>query len=227
MKKENERVAVPLTVASTQDDSKLSADQHSGLILASSSPRRFELLRNLGVAFEVLPSNLEEIIDEKLTPAELVVDLATAKAQEVVARIAASTCGATVVLGADTVVVIDGAVIGKPVSRSQAIEMLSRLSGRCHEVYTGVCLIDVPTGDVTSAYEVSKVYMRALEAAEIEYYVETEEPMDKAGAYALQGAASAFVERIDGCFTNIIGLPIPLVVRLLRDCGIEILGLPR
>lgn len=220
------RVVSPAVVP-TEVDSAVAADKYSGLILASSSPRRLDLLRNLGVAFAVLPSNLEEIVDETLSPAELVVDLAVAKAQEVAERIRAFVCGDTVVLGADTLVVVDGTVIGKPASREEAVEMLSRLSGRCHEVYTGVALIRLPGGQVSSAYEVSKVFMRKIDEAEIAAYVQSDEPMDKAGSYALQGAASAFVQRIDGCFTNIIGLPIPLVVRLLRDCGIAILGLPK
>jgi septum formation protein len=128
------------------------------------------------------------------------------------------------VLGADTVVVIDGRVIGKPGSRKQAIEMLSRLSGRCHEVFTGVALVESSGSVPSTGYEVSRVYMRPIHAREMEAYVDTGEPMDKAGAYALQGIASAFVERIEGCFTNIIGLPVPLVVRLLRGAGVPVLG---
>lgn len=196
------------------------------LVLASSSPRRLELLSSLGVHFRVMPSYLEETIDASLTPAELVVNLAAAKAKEVAERIAAPTSGLTLVLGADTVVVLDSRVIGKPASRQHAVETLSRLSGRWHEVFTGVALLELPQGTVVSGCETSRVYMRRLEPEEIEAYVDTGEPLDKAGAYALQGIASAFVERIEGCFTNVIGLPIPLVVRFLRQSGVPILGLP-
>jgi len=225
VKKENDGIAPPGTVGRASDAS-LSSGPYSGLILASSSPRRRQLLGYLGVKFEVIPSHFEEIVDQSLTPAEVVVDLSIAKAQEIAEKIGASTIGATVVLGADTVVVLDGQMIGKPDSRQQAVEMLSQLSGQCHEVFTGVALIELPGRRVTSAYQVSKVYMRTIEPSEIQSYVETGEPMDKAGAYALQGIGSVFVEKIEGCFTNIIGLPVPLVVQLLRGLGIEILGLP-
>src|SRR5262249_43826865 len=108
----------------------------------------------------------------------------------------------------------------------EACAMLSRLSGRCHEVFTGVAIMELPQDKVEADYEVSRVHFRKMEPREIESYVATGEPMDKAGAYALQGTGSAFVERIEGCFTNIIGLPIPLVVQMLRRLGISILGLP-
>src|SRR5262249_59283272 len=114
-----------------------------------------------------MPSDFEEVVDESLTPAEVVVDLAIAKAQEIAARIAASTRGASVVLGADTVVVLDGRVIGKPASGQQAAQMLSQLSGRCHEVYTGVALVELPGGRVTSAHQVSKAYMPPTSPAHI------------------------------------------------------------
>jgi len=223
--RENNGLSPPGAVTPA-NDVNASPVKDSGLVLASSSPRRRQLLGYLGLEFEVMPSDFEEVVDESLTPAEVVVDLAIAKAQEIAARIVASTRGASVVLGADTVVVLDGRVIGKPASRQQAAEMLTQLSGRCHEVYTGVALVELPGGRVTSAHQVSKVYMRTIAPGEIRAYVETGEPMDKAGAYALQGIGSVFVEKIEGCFTNIIGLPIPLVVQLLRGCGFEILGWP-
>ncbi|HEY9869631.1 MAG TPA: Maf family protein [Candidatus Obscuribacterales bacterium] len=197
-------------------------EQSRQLILASGSPRRVELLKNLGLKFEVMPSSIEEKIDPHLEPPELVVGLAVAKARAVAGR--APAAGRALVLGADTVVVIDGSIIGKPESREQAVEMLSRLSRRCHEVFTGVALVESSGLVLSTGYEVSRVYMRLIDAREMEAYVDTGEPMDKAGAYALQGIGSAFVERIEGCFTNIIGLPVPLVVRLLRGAGVPVLG---
>src|SRR4030095_649995 len=149
------------------NDANCSSGEHSGLILASSSPRRRQLLGYLGLKFEVMPSHFEEIVDQSLTPAGGGGALSIAKAKEIVKQIAASTAGATVVLGADTVVVLDGQMIGKPDSRQQAVEMLSQLSGRCHEVFTGVALIELPGRRLTSAYQVSKVYMRTIEPSEI------------------------------------------------------------
>ena len=210
----------PFAVKSTGDREK------PRLILASKSPRRVELLGNLGLTFAVMPSLVDEIVEDKEEPKELVVRLALAKARAVAEQLGGLDKDFCLVLGADTIVVLDGLVIGKPDSKDNAKAMLQRLSGRCHEVYTAIALIGLPENWEKTAFEVSRVYMRHLEPAEIATYVETEEPADKAGAYALQGIASAFVEKIDGCFTNIIGLPIPLVVSLLRESGVSILGIP-
>jgi len=196
------------------------------LILASQSPRRVDMLRALGVEFETKPSEIDESSDLK-DPAEVVQFLAQAKAQEVARQLKGTTPERrTIVLGADTIVVLGSEILGKPSSREDAYQMLMRMSGRNHRVFTGVALVDAQSDEVVVNHAVSKVFFRALDSAEVRSYARTEEPMDKAGAYALQGAASVFVDKIEGCYSNIIGLPMPLTVRMLRQAGVKILGLP-
>ncbi|HEY9679729.1 MAG TPA: Maf family protein [Drouetiella sp.] len=200
------------------------------LVLASSSPRRKDLLQQLGLSFEVKPSTIEEVMDPDLAPDQLVLNLAQQKTEDVFATVKEEWQSKRLfVLGADTIVVLDGKYLGKPVDRADAIAMLKKLSGRHHEVYTGVWLI-VRESDgftkVSKSCEISSVYFRPLDEREMEAYVDTKEPMDKAGAYALQGIGAALVEKVDGSHTNIVGLPIPNVVSLLRDNDYSILGLP-
>lgn len=218
------------------------------IILASSSPRRIELMQNLGLKFEVIPSNVDETIDPSKTPAQMVIELAKKKGHAVYDSVIAksapelsaspsptatdaegkSTGGRLMVLSADTTVVLDHRLIGKPTSEDDARQMLRMLSGRVHDVFTGVTLlIKGPADKVPVEYlsfEMSHVFFRHLTDAEISSYVATGEPMDKAGSYALQGIGSAFVQRVEGCFTNVIGLPIPLVVSMMRRAGISVLG---
>lgn len=160
--------------------------------------------------------------------------LATEKARDIFGKLAVDVppgADNVLVLGADTLVFIDGQMLGKPTDEEEAFKMLKGLSGKWHEVYTGVCVLvqrhTNPTVEAFSALEVSRVLFKPLHHDEIRSYIKTKEPMDKAGAYALQGTGSAFVERIEGCFTNIIGLPIPKVVSLLRQAGVEVLGRDR
>ncbi len=197
------------------------------LILASGSPRRLDLLQNLGVKFEVVKSDLDESTD-KTDPIDIVKFLSLAKAREVASKLSADPkfkkSERTLVLGADTIVVLDQDVLGKPESRKAAFDMLMRLSGKEHKVYTGVSLVEIPGGACKSIYQVSSVSFRVIQPSEAHYYANTDEPMDKAGSYALQGIAAAFVERINGCYTNIIGLPIPDTVRLLRQHGMHVMG---
>lgn len=197
------------------------------LILASQSPRRIDMLRSLGLSFETVPSQIDESTEIK-DPAEVVHFLAEAKAQAVAAQIKdREPNGAhSLVLGADTIVVLGNEILGKPANREHAYQMLMRMSGRHHRVFTAVCLIDVYGAQTTTKHEVSSVYFRSLDPAEVRCYVKTEEPMDKAGAYALQGTAGAFVDKIEGCYTNIIGLPMPLTVSMLRQAGLKVLGMP-
>ncbi len=215
------------------------------LILASNSPRRKDLLECLGLSFSIIPSRFEEDMTIRLKPAELVVSLASSKAREVAGRILAEDAvfdkvapllasdtadsiaeGAqTLILGADTIVVLNDQVLGKPVSNEDACRMLAVLSGQCHQVYTGIAIVELPSRRIETSFEVSNVHFRCLDEAEIESYVATGEPMDKAGAYALQGIGSAFVEKIDGCFTNVIGISVPAVVQMLRQFGVPVLGL--
>lgn len=197
------------------------------LVLASGSPRRRELLGKLGLQFEVIVSDLDESI-ASTDPAFIVKDLASAKALAVAESIkgaADNGSSKSLVLGADTIVVLDDDILGKPQDRAEAVQMLTKLSGRLHQVFTGVSLVELPSGKVSTIYTVTDVHFREMDAREIEAYVDTGEPMDKAGAYALQGIASLFVCKIDGCYTNVIGLPIPDTVQLLRQHGLEVMGM--
>ncbi len=187
------------------------------LILASGSPRRRELLRNAGFTFEVVPPEVAEDNPGNEAPAMLVERLALDKAEAVAGRFHRQDN--VVVLGADTVVVVDSTLLGKPASPAEARQMLERLSDRTHEVITGVALVEPESARRTVAHETTRVFFRPLEPQEMEDYVATGEPLDKAGAYAIQGGASRFVTRVEGCYFNVMGLPMALVDRLLRECG--------
>jgi septum formation protein len=179
------------------------------LILASASPRRAELLRNAGISVTVEPAHIPEKPKANESPMEYAQRLAHDKAQAIF-----STCPDSLVLGADTVVVIDEHLLEKPRDEADAARMLRLLSGRTHQVITGVCLV-APGHEQTGA-EVTEVRFSALSDEEIDTYIATREPMDKAGAYAIQGIASRWVERIDGCYFNVVGLPVPRVYRMLN-----------
>jgi septum formation protein len=198
------------------------------LVLASQSPRRYDLLSGLGLEFKVMPSLLDEIVDPAWSPYEIVLNLSLQKAQDVALKLKDEPDfdkgHKAIVIGADTMVVLNGKVLGKPISTEDAIAMLTMLSGNFHQVYTGVTLVCLPEEKIESTVEVSRVLFRTMSPAEIESYVTTKEPMDKAGSYALQGLGSAFVKRIEGCYTNIIGLPVPATVALLRKFGVIILN---
>jgi septum formation protein len=181
------------------------------IVLASQSPRRAELLRNAGFAFRVQPAHIPEEIMPHESPSDYVQRLARYKARTVHAQLD----GNDIVLGADTTVVIDGGVLEKPADKDDARRMLRKLSGRTHEVLTGVCLKGKDFEDVQ--VETTEVRFARLSDEEIEEYVASGEPMDKAGAYGIQGMASRFSERIDGDYFNIVGLPIPRVYRMLKD----------
>lgn len=180
------------------------------LILASASPRRAELLRNAAIPHEVDPAHVREepMPDER--PLHYARRLARDKARAVFARHPND-----IVLGADTVVVVDEHLLEKPASPEDARRMLGLLSGRTHQVITGVCL--VAAGFERTDAEITQVSLGPLTADEIAAYVQTGEPMDKAGAYAIQGIASRWAGRIEGCYFNVVGLPVPRVYRLLRD----------
>jgi septum formation protein len=186
------------------------------LILASASPRRADLLRAAGIRFEVVAAD----VDERQHPGEdaqtYVRRLATAKATHV-----AAAHGGRPVLGADTTVVVDGEVLGKPRNAAEAASMLERLSGRSHEVLTGVCLIGAE-GRADTAVASTTVEFRQLTASEIDTYVASGEPMDKAGAYAIQGGAGRFVTRIDGDHDNVVGLPVALIQAMCRAGRIQV-----
>lgn len=180
------------------------------LVLASASPRRQELLRNAGIAFEVQPAD----IPENVLPNESGKDCAERLAREKALAVARLRPG-DLVLGADTVVVVDGQLLGKPGDANDAARMLRMLSGREHLVITGVCL--VASGKVSVASETTRVTVSELTEQAIAEYVSSGEPMDKAGAYAIQGIASRWIPRIEGDYGNVVGLPVALVWRMLRD----------
>ncbi len=184
------------------------------LILASASPRREELLRQLGMSFSVVPSELREELPPG-PPQESARALALAKARAVAGRV-----GIGVVLGADTIVVLGGTVLGKPRDADDARRMLRALSGKLHEVITGVALVEAPGRRQTSAAAVTRVQMDQYGDEDIETYLSTGEPYDKAGAYAIQGAGSRLVARVEGCYTNVVGLPLTTTRRLLAEWGI-------
>jgi septum formation protein len=180
------------------------------LILASVSPRRAELLRNADIPFTVDPAHVREEPMPLEKPIDYAQRLARDKAQAVFARHPDD-----IVLGADTVVVVDEHLLEKPTGPDDARLMLALLSGRTHQVITGVCL--VAAGFEKTEAEITQVSFTPLTVDEIAAYVHTGEPMDKAGAYAIQGIASRWVEGIEGCYFNVVGLPVPRVYRLLRD----------
>src|SRR5437016_7419674 len=192
------------------------------LVLASASPRRQELLRNAGIEFVAQPANIPEIRLSSESPKEFAERMAKEKAR-VIWNDAGSAHplqrtqkgGATIVLGADTVVIVEDEVLGKPRDGEDAARMLRLLSGRKHFVTTGVCLLSDGFEDLRS--ETTAVHFWELSEAEIRSYVESGEPMDKAGAYAIQGMASQWISKIEGDYNNVVGLPVDLVLRMLRE----------
>ncbi len=186
---------------------------HPRLILASASPRRSALLSQIGLTFEIFPSEIEEPLPNKnLSPEKVTQKLAKLKARTVAERYTEG-----VVIGADTLVVFKKELLGKPKNREDAKSMLSRLSGKTHRVITGVTLIDVKKKTETTWSEVTKVCFRELCADEIDNYIQSGEAEDKAGAYGIQGRGAAFVKRINGCYFNVVGLPLASFVEKLAD----------
>lgn len=187
----------------------------SRIILASASPRRQELLTQIGLTFEVCPSEWEEVTDKEL-PEEVVQELSYHKAMEVYERNV--TEEGTVVIGADTIVACGGQILGKPGTRERAEEMLGKLQGGTHQVYTGVAFVWKEKGRTESAgfYECTDVRIFPMTEEEIRCYVETGEPMDKAGAYGIQGGFAAFIQGICGDYNNVVGLPVGRVYQELK-----------
>jgi septum formation protein len=184
-------------------------------ILASASPRRRALLRQVRLSFRVVPSRVEEVNRCGMEPQRHAVYWATVKAEEVAHRYPAEW-----VLGADTIVVLEGTILGKPADAPEAARMLLHLSGRSHEVITGLCLVSERAAIREQLAVETKVFMKRLTPEEIQGYIDTSEPMDKAGAYGIQGIGGCLVERIEGSYSNVVGLPICEVVELLRRHGI-------
>lgn len=182
------------------------------LILASESPRRAQLFRQVGLEFVVRKSGADERNDVPVEPKQHVLVLSRRKAEHV----AVSETDALVV-GADTIVVIDGQILGKPTSREHAFQMLRQLSGRTHRVFTGFAVVDTRTGTSVADVEVTEVHFRELEEDEIWRYIDTGSPMDKAGAYGIQDQSAVFVDWINGCFYNVVGFPLARFYVRMRE----------
>lgn len=186
-------------------------------VLASNSPRRKELLAQVGVDFVVLPSKFEEKTLD-MAPCEMVKHFAYMKALDV----ASGVFEESLIIGSDTIVYLD-TVMGKPRDRQEAFEMLKALSGRTHEVMSGISVIHSKTGKSVTEYECTRVRIKPLQDREIMSYIESGEPMDKAGAYAIQGLGSLFVEGIEGDYFNVVGLPLFRLSRIFERFGVSLL----
>ena len=190
----------------------------SKIILASGSPRRKELLLQIGIVPEIIVSHVEEKITSDV-PAEVVMSLAEQKAVDVAKEMPEGT----VILGSDTVVAADGKILGKPKSHEEAYEMIRCLAGRSHQVYTGVCIVKKgPEGEadtVVSFYDETDVNVSPMTEKEIREYADSEEPMDKAGSYAVQGFFARYIDGLKGSYANVMGLPVHLVYQELKKLG--------
>ncbi len=187
------------------------------IILASASPRRSELLEQVGIKYECVPSSCEEATNEK-EPAKVVSELSKIKALDIAKQLEGAEEN-ILIIGADTVVSLDNEIMGKPASEEHAFLMLRKLSGREHSVFTGVTLAFIKNGKMSymTLYEETKVYVYPVNDDEIWDYIKTGEPMDKAGAYAIQGLFSAYIERIEGDYNNVVGLPVSRICKILRE----------
>lgn len=190
------------------------------IILASKSPRRVEILKELGMDVIVVPSDIDETLNCIDSPEQIVMDLALRKAKRVVDT--GDMPG--IVIGADTIVVADGKILGKPDSIEDAYNMIKMLQGRYHNVITGVALIDSDTGRTIVDYQKTKVKIKTLSDSQIIKYLNKEKVFDKAGSYAIQGYGSVIVEKIDGCYFNVVGLPVSKLYDMLKKFGIDMLS---
>lgn len=191
------------------------------IILASGSPRRRELLMQIGMKFDVIVSQVDEIV-KSTVPAKVVEELSCQKAMAVYEELKSelSDCEHSLVIGSDTVVSVDGKILGKPRDEKHAYEMIAMIAGRQHSVFTGVTLI--VDGKAYSFYEETKVYVYSMKDSEINEYIATKEPMDKAGAYGIQGKFAAYVKGIEGDYNNVVGLPVGRICEELRKMKFEI-----
>lgn len=192
------------------DMSAIRSQEETQIILASASPRRKELLQQAGFTFKVMASGIAEMRNPGEDPIAFATRLAREKAQDVASRAAP----AAIIIGADTIVVCDTEIFGKPTNTADATCMLHLLAGRTHQVITGICVL--AGGAVELAAEVTMVQMLTLSSQEIAAYVASGEPMDKAGAYAIQGQAARWIPRIQGCYFNVVGLPLALVTAMIE-----------
>ncbi len=188
------------------------------IILASASPRRKELLEQIGLKFEIEPSNYDEDLNPALDPHELAKSLSLKKA-ELVAR----NHRDALIIAADTFVVLEGKILGKPKTETGAGKMLAALSGKQHSVITGFTIIDTGSHKALSRSVATEVYIKKLTSNEIDAYVKSKEPLDKAGAYAIQGLGSVIVEKIEGDYSNVVGLPLSALAESLKEFGVHVL----
>ncbi len=187
------------------------------IILASNSPRRKDLLRQIGLEFSIDPADVDERVLPGESPEEYAVRVALDKA-----RLAASRAVAGIVIAADTIVVVGDEILGKPADAGDAERMLKMLSGKAHRVITGLVVMDAATGRTLTRTSITRVWFRRLMQQEIVSYIATGEPLDKAGAYGIQERGALLVDKIEGCYFNVVGLPLSLLGKLLRDFGIYI-----
>lgn len=187
------------------------------IILVSTSPRRNGLLQQIGLEFEVIPSKYKEDMSLKLKPKEMVMAFAQGKAIDV-----AKDLKEGVVIGVDTFVVFKGEKLGKPKSKENATKILKIISGKNINVFSGICIIDIDNGKKILEHEVTKVKLKKLTDEEINNYVNTGEPLDKAGAFGIQERGAIFIEKIDGCYSNVVGLPLHCLYNNLKEIGINI-----
>jgi len=188
------------------------------IILASASPRRKELLEQIGLSFTVEPSNYQENIRFDLEPHDLARALSLEKA-----RLVARNHRNALVIAADTFIAFEGKILGKPRTETEAKEMLETMSGKPHSVITGFTIIDADSNKTVSRSVETRVHLRKLGSDEIDAYVRSKEPLDKAGAYAIQGLGSVIVERIEGDYSNVIGLPLSALAESLKEFGVHVL----
>ena len=188
------------------------------IVLASSSPRRAEILRNAGIAFDIHTTQIDETALPGEPAREMVARLAEAKARAAAVQLGAAP-RECIVVGADTTVELDGEILGKPRDSADAREMLAKLSGRTHHVLTGIFLLRLPSGAERKAVENSTVTFAPISQREIDAYVATGEPLGKAGAYAIQGFTGRYISGIEGCYFNVVGLPLARLYALLRELG--------
>lgn len=187
------------------------------IILASTSPRRQNLARQMGLDFEIAPSNYEEDMTMKLSAKNLAMTLAYGKAQDV-----AKKRKDGIVLGIDTFISFKGKKLGKPHTKEKAFELLKKFSGKKLQVFSGIALIDCKTKKEIKDFEVSEVEFRKISDKEIKLYIATGEPLDKAGAFAIQGLGSIFVKKVNGCYANIVGFPIANIYKNLAKLGVSV-----
>ncbi len=189
------------------------------IFLASSSPRRQQLLSLLDKPFQVIEPDADESIESSWLPDEIVVQLAKRKVSAAYEKLRLFD-QPMLIIGADTIVVYQGEILGKPMNKQHAFTMLKKLQGNTHDVYTGVAIYHSITGEIISSFEKTMVTMKCISDDRIHEYVDTQEPLDKAGGYGIQGKAAKFITSIDGCYYNVVGLPMSLLDDLLTKCEI-------